>query len=215
MKGRMASTLLQEIELAPVACCTPVAAPDITADQAGTLAVVFKALADPHRVEDREPPRQRRRAGLRLRLHARARSRSGDRQLPPQEVAGCRPARTRTARHLGLLLAQARRVEPAVSRLRGQGGRAMTNDTELREEVRTRYAEMATVVARGAGSACDCGHPGTSCAEEGHVFGPGLYEALADEHLPDEAVLASLGCGNPTAVADLRAGETVLDLGSG
>src|SRR5438094_7892061 len=50
MKGRMASTLLQEIELAPVACCTPVAAPDITADQAGTLAAVFKALADPHRV---------------------------------------------------------------------------------------------------------------------------------------------------------------------
>jgi len=46
----MASTLLQEIELAPVACCTPVAAPDITADQAGTLAAVFKALADPHRV---------------------------------------------------------------------------------------------------------------------------------------------------------------------
>jgi len=74
---------------------------------------------------------------------------------------------------------------------------------------------MATVVASGAGAACDCGHPGTSCAEEGHVFGPGLYEALADEHLPDEAVLASLGCGNPTAVADLHPGETVLDLGSG
>ena len=44
----MASTLLQEIE--PVACCTPVAAPDITADQAGSLAAIFKALADPHRV---------------------------------------------------------------------------------------------------------------------------------------------------------------------
>jgi arsenite methyltransferase len=44
---------------------------------------------------------------------------------------------------------------------------------------------------------------------------PGLYEALADEQLPAAAVLASLGCGNPTAVAELRPGETALDLGSG
>ena len=44
---------------------------------------------------------------------------------------------------------------------------------------------------------------------------PELYEALESEHLPEAAVLASLGCGNPTAVADLHAGETVLDLGSG
>lgn len=46
----MATKLVQEISLAPVACCTPVAAPDITADQAETLASIFKALADPHRV---------------------------------------------------------------------------------------------------------------------------------------------------------------------
>jgi arsenite methyltransferase len=91
----------------------------------------------------------------------------------------------------------------------------MSNDTELREEVRARYAEMATGVASGAGAACDCGHPGSTCAEEGHAFGPELYEALESEHLPEAAVLASLGCGNPTAVADLREGETVLDLGSG
>jgi arsenite methyltransferase len=89
----------------------------------------------------------------------------------------------------------------------------MTND--LREEVRTRYAQAALAVIEGTGAACDCCHPGKSCAEEGHAFGPELYDALAEERLPDAAVLASLGCGNPTAVADLRPGETVLDLGSG
>ena len=91
----------------------------------------------------------------------------------------------------------------------------MTNDTELREDVRRRYAEAATAVTSCGGEACDCCHPGLTCAEEGHAFGPELYEALADERLPEAAVLASLGCGNPTAVAELRADETVLDLGSG
>jgi arsenite methyltransferase len=89
------------------------------------------------------------------------------------------------------------------------------SDTDLRDEVRTRYAEAATAVTTGAGAACDCCHPGTTCAEEGHAFGPELYEALESERLPEAAVLASLGCGNPTAVAELREGETVLDLGSG
>src|SRR5947208_5609521 len=91
----------------------------------------------------------------------------------------------------------------------------MTNETDLREEVRSRYAEAATSVTVGAGAACDCCHPGATCADEGHAFGPELYEALDDEGLPEAAVLASLGCGNPTAVADLRPGQTVLDLGSG
>lgn len=91
----------------------------------------------------------------------------------------------------------------------------MTNDTELRDQVRSHYAEMAVGVATGAGAACDCGHPGRTCAEEGHEFGPSLYEALESERLPEAAVLASLGCGNPTAVAELHEGERVLDLGSG
>ena len=46
----MAMKLIQEIDLAPVACCTPVVTPDITGEQAQTLAAIFKALADPHRV---------------------------------------------------------------------------------------------------------------------------------------------------------------------
>src|SRR5436190_1252261 len=91
----------------------------------------------------------------------------------------------------------------------------MSTETDLRNEVRARYAEAATTVSAGAGAACDCCHPGSTCAEEGHAFGPELYEALADEGLPEAAVLASLGCGNPTAVANLHAGQTVLDLGSG
>jgi SAM-dependent methyltransferase len=91
----------------------------------------------------------------------------------------------------------------------------MTSDVDLREEVRSRYAEAASAVIAGAGAACDCSHPGRTCEEEGHAFGPELYDALASEGLPEAAVLASLGCGNPTAVADLHPGETVLDLGSG
>jgi SAM-dependent methyltransferase len=91
----------------------------------------------------------------------------------------------------------------------------MMNDTDLREEVRLRYAEAATTVTTGEGAACDCCHPGSTCADEGHTFGPDLYDALHHEGLPEAAVLASLGCGNPTAVADLNPGETVLDLGSG
>jgi SAM-dependent methyltransferase len=91
----------------------------------------------------------------------------------------------------------------------------VSTDLELREEVRARYAEAATGVTTRAYAACDCMHEGKSCAEEGHAFGPELYEALALDELPPDAVLASLGCGNPTAVADLNPGETVLDLGSG
>jgi arsenite methyltransferase len=81
--------------------------------------------------------------------------------------------------------------------------------SELREEVRRRYAESALAVISGDARSC-CPDKGTDAS-----FGSGLYEAEQRGELPDAAVLASLGCGNPTAVADLREGETVLDLGSG
>jgi arsenite methyltransferase len=86
----------------------------------------------------------------------------------------------------------------------------MNSAEELREEVRRRYTEAARVVTEGGGRASCCGE---KVAEE--VFGASLYGATELEELPDATTLASLGCGNPIAVADLREGETVLDLGSG
>ena len=63
---------------------------------------------------------------------------------------------------------------------------------------------------------CSTGAADSCCSDvAGEVFGPALYDALQLAELPDAAVLASLGCGNPTAVAELSEGETVLDLGSG
>jgi arsenite methyltransferase len=85
---------------------------------------------------------------------------------------------------------------------------------ELREEVRRKYAEAALAVE--AGSACGCGS-GACCegASESADFGESLYTPEQRRDLPDAAALASLGCGNPTAVAELREGDVVLDLGSG
>jgi arsenite methyltransferase len=90
-----------------------------------------------------------------------------------------------------------------------------TTSDDLREEVRRRYAESARAVTKGS-DGCGCGS-GSCCAGESDsaMFGEALYDAEQRGELPDAAVLASLGCGNPTAVADLHEGETVLDLGSG
>jgi SAM-dependent methyltransferase len=90
-----------------------------------------------------------------------------------------------------------------------------TTTDDLREEVRRRYAEAAAVATEGR-AACDCG--GGACCEhvEGESgFGEALYSVEERGELPDAAVLSSLGCGNPIAVAELNEGETVLDLGSG
>ncbi|MEH0578775.1 MULTISPECIES: arsenite methyltransferase [Streptomyces] len=82
--------------------------------------------------------------------------------------------------------------------------------TDLRETVRQRYAAAAVQVSEG-GTAC-CGPQPIEVDEN---FGSTLYAADERESLPAEAVAASLGCGNPSAVAELREGERVLDLGSG
>ncbi len=92
-----------------------------------------------------------------------------------------------------------------------------TTADELREEVRRRYAESAHAVTHGAsgcgeGACCD---DSAATAVGSAKFGEVLYDAEQRGELPDAAALGSLGCGNPTAVADLREGETVLDLGSG
>src|SRR6266542_5817175 len=84
---------------------------------------------------------------------------------------------------------------------------------ELREEVRRRYAESARAVGEAA-AGCGCGS-GSCCEGDAATFAEALYDAEQRGALPEAAVLASLGCGNPVAVADLNEGDTVLDLGSG
>jgi arsenite methyltransferase len=83
--------------------------------------------------------------------------------------------------------------------------------SDIREDVRERYAAAATGSQDCCGSEC-CGPSG--CSTES-VWGGSLYDEAVRAEAPDRAVLASLGCGNPTAVAELREGEVVLDLGSG
>jgi len=102
-----------------------------------------------------------------------------------------------------------------------------THQTEpdaVREQIRARYAAAATKVAGGqadcgCGQPADCGCDGGCCSgaatAEEPGFGAELYAELDRDQLPDTALLASLGCGNPTAVVELHQGETVLDLGSG
>jgi SAM-dependent methyltransferase len=85
---------------------------------------------------------------------------------------------------------------------------------QVREAVRERYAAAARAAAGGSGSCCGGGVAVTD-ATGTQVFGDALYSGAESEGATDLAVSASLGCGVPTAVADLHPGETVLDLGSG
>ena len=85
---------------------------------------------------------------------------------------------------------------------------------ELREQVRSRYAAAARGVGSDSGEQACCALDGC-CGEAGAGEGAALYEVADRDALPDAAVLASLGCGNPLSVAQLNEGETVLDLGSG
>ncbi len=89
----------------------------------------------------------------------------------------------------------------------------LTTENPIIDEVRAHYADAARAVLDRPASPSDatacCGPSGDA------VFGEGLYDELDRAVLPDAAILASLGCGNPTAVAELLEGEVVLDLGSG
>ena len=89
----------------------------------------------------------------------------------------------------------------------------MTSD--VREQVRERYAEAAVNLSAGCGCGCDCESIGCCGEEATTLFGQGLYGADERAGLPENAVTASLGCGNPLALVELNEGETVLDLGSG
>jgi arsenite methyltransferase len=91
----------------------------------------------------------------------------------------------------------------------------------IRETVRQHYAEAAKAASAGAATCCGPAESSCSCGtsargdQERDVFGAELYSGEERDSLPDAAKLASLGCGNPTAVAELHEGEVVLDLGSG
>src|SRR6204780_3316954 len=86
---------------------------------------------------------------------------------------------------------------------------------DLKTQVKEKYGQAALRVHRG-GSSC-CGTDAAGALSEGccDPITSNLYDAMETGELPQEAVLASLGCGNPTALAHLNPGETVLDLGSG
>jgi arsenite methyltransferase len=97
----------------------------------------------------------------------------------------------------------------------------LDRNEQIHAEVRAHYRGAALSILGQAGESAamsSCCGPSSGCGcddGEATVFGPALYDLAERGSLPDAAVLASLGCGNPTAVAELSPGETVLDLGSG
>ena len=87
------------------------------------------------------------------------------------------------------------------------------SDTQIKETVREKYGAAAREAQKG--NQASCGDGGCGCGSAADPVSVNLYDATETAGLPEGAVLASLGCGNPTALAELREGETVLDLGSG
>ena len=93
----------------------------------------------------------------------------------------------------------------------------LNDESDIRETVREKYAAAARASSAASGEAGCCGSGAVTCspADAEGVFGAALYRDASSSDIPEAAINASLGCGVPTAVADLAEGETVLDLGSG
>ena len=94
----------------------------------------------------------------------------------------------------------------------------MSMHEDIRDAVRDKYGQIAQRVAAGESASCCAGGSSACCGSTAETWDPitsDLYDAGDKEGIPPEALLASLGCGNPTALAQLHEGETVLDLGSG
>ena len=89
------------------------------------------------------------------------------------------------------------------------------SDKNIKDAVRERYGKAALRVLEGANSPCCCGSGKAVPLGADDPITANLYDAAQASEIPEEAMLASLGCGNPTALAQLNPGETVLDLGSG
>src|SRR5438270_12934737 len=92
----------------------------------------------------------------------------------------------------------------------------LTDRNDVRDLVREKYGAAALTVLNGQGAACCGGNAGggDSCCDGDAITG-GLYSDVEAANIPEAALLASLGCGNPTALAQLKPGEVVLDLGPG
>jgi arsenite methyltransferase len=188
-------------------CCEPLAYPDVQRRDAERMAVVAKALGDPIRVQLVDV----------LRRHAGT--------VCVCELTPLFDVGQPTVSHHLKVLRQAGVVDSerrglwAYYYVRPEAlAEQLTDVDAIREAVRARYAAAAEQAFSGA-SAC-CGSATSCCPVEaegavGDAFGADLYADAERGELPEAAKLASLGCGNPTAGAELRAGETVLDLGSG
>ena len=90
-----------------------------------------------------------------------------------------------------------------------------TSDADLKTRIRDHYAERAVAASQAQPCSCGCSCGPAAAVVPQDEFARGLYAVDETSDLPPEAILASLGCGNPTALADLQPGEVVLDLGSG
>src|ERR1019366_336639 len=109
----------------------------------------------------------------------------------------------------------ARNAAPAMpirpEKIRCSAWEKIMNDIDLKNAVREKYSQAALRVRPAGGSCCGA----TSARSLSNPITSNLYDTSQSGAVPEEAMLASLGCGNPTALAQLKPGEVVLDLGSG